>query len=146
MRALFLMIFAVLATDAAGAAHFEVRGQKGETLWQGETDPALPCSVGDLSVETFTKNTIPYQGDATSISEIFGLGLKVEAPSEDEMRVYGWCYSVNGEIPSASPDQVQVPGKEAKIVWFYAYAQAYKGAWLGQCFVDEDDQGNGEVF
>lgn len=138
MRLLPLLIFLPLFAPSAFAVPFEVRGDKGAVLWKGETNSVLPSSVGRVSRETFEVNSIPFRGDDQTVSEIFGIGTRVESVSEDEMKVYGWCFTVNGQMPGATMDQVPVTNPNAEIVWFYAYALAYKGSWVGMCFVDED--------
>ena len=58
--------------------------------------------------------------------------MLLEILSEREMKAYGWCYSINGEVPEAFPDEVAL-GPQDKVVWFFAYAHYLAGEWISQC-------------
>lgn len=93
-------------------------------------------TLGDLTIEIFNQNKIPYQGSREGISQIFNSAIgddAIEVLSEDEARFYGWCVHVDGVEPGLMPDQVILTNPASKITWFYAYASVYKNEWKEMC-------------
>ena len=102
-------------------------------LYQGEVRANLQESVGDLSVKLFEANGIPYVGAAEGFNSIAGTmtGLDaIEVVSDTELRAYGWCYTVNGQIPDQMPHEVKFAQQDARLDWFYAYSTNKNGEWM----------------
>ncbi|MGE3610135.1 MAG: hypothetical protein AB7I27_11150 [Bacteriovoracaceae bacterium] len=93
-------------------------------------------NVGVASVSTLTEHKIPFEGSEKGINSVFGTptGLSaLEVISDNEMRSYGWCYSVNNEIPQIFPNQYSLSSSVSEIKWFYGYAHYLNGEWISQC-------------
>lgn len=96
----------------------------------------LDKSVGELSVEIFNLHKIPYVGVAEGFNSILNtpIGLdSIEVVSDVEMRVYGWCYSVNGEQPDSMAHKIFLTQPTDEIVWFYAYSTNLYNEWMNYC-------------
>lgn len=130
----FLLTF--LLAQPASALVFKVIGQDGQVLLHTEQDVALPTTVGQATVQVLDGAGAEYQGDASGIASIAGLGSKLEVISDQEFKAYGWCFSLNGVAPDVMPDQAQVLNQDAHIVWYYAFARMKNGEWVSQCEVD----------
>ncbi|MCK6596194.1 MAG: DUF4430 domain-containing protein [Bacteriovoracaceae bacterium] len=92
-------------------------------------------TVGDLTIHTFNKNGIPYLGNERGINVIFNSPIgdaSLEVISDTEMRAYGWCFFVNGEVSMEYADETYLnPGD--KVEWIYSYALYSKGEWKSMC-------------
>lgn len=45
---------------------------------------------------------------------------------------YGWCYSVNGQIPESMPDQHHLVNNDS-ISWFLGSSHYSEGQWISYC-------------
>ena len=129
-------LLTILLSQPASALVFEVIGDGGQVLLHSERDVALPTSVGQATVLILDGAGAEYQGDASGIASIAGLGSKLVVISDQEFKAYGWCFSLNGAAPDVMPDQAPVLNQDAHIVWYYAFARMKNGEWVSQCEVD----------
>ena len=62
-------------------------------------------------------------------------GIKaIEYLSNSKMRVYDWCYAVDGVVYINKPaNRYQLTGDESHITWFYGYALYQSGSWSNEC-------------
>lgn len=122
---------------SAQAVSWKVFGAcQDEPIHSGSYSADLNKSVGELSVEIFNEHQIPYVGVAEGFNSILNspIGLdSIEVVSDVEMRVYGWCYSVNGEQPEAMPHKIFLTSPLDEIVWFYAYSTNLYNEWTNYC-------------
>lgn len=115
------------------AMNFTVLGEDSEVLFDEAVYLNSPMSLGAVSLEVFKQAGISYEGGEYGFRKIFQLENKLEILSDYEMKAYGWCYSVDGEVPEKMSDELILDGTENSIQWFYAYAHYYKGEWIAQC-------------
>jgi hypothetical protein len=104
-------------------------------LLQVQTNSQAP-TLGDLTVEVFQQNRIPFVGDRSGIKSIRNSPIgdeALEVLSNSKMRSYGWCVSVNGVQPAKMPDEVRLQGNSNNILWFYAYSLYDRGLWKDYC-------------
>lgn len=129
------IVFAFATTLAlqAHAISWKVYGPcSEESVAQGETTADITKSVGAVSIEIFEQNKIPYIGAAEGFNSIIGTptGMdSLEIVSDTEMRAYGWCYSINGKIPTEMPHKVNFTSQSDKLIWFYAYSTNKNNEW-----------------
>ncbi len=93
-------------------------------------------NVGELTVATLKQFTIPFKGSPEGISSVFHTPTGEEAlevVSPNEMRAYGWCYSIDGISPEVYPHEAPVYPHTKSIVWHYGFARYYNGQWVTQC-------------
>lgn len=99
-------------------------------------DQDLPRSVGDLTVATLTRAGIAFIGNELGIHTMLGTPMGEEALeiiTPMEMRSYGWCYSVDGEVPEVLPAYFEVNKSHKNIIWFFGFAHYKAGDWVSQC-------------
>lgn len=128
-----LAAFIVLVSLNAYALTSKVIGKNSEVLFSAATEVALPQTVGQISVEFFNKNQIPFVGDIDGIVSIYDINSELELISDTDMKAHGWCYSVNGVVPEDFVHKVSVSKQETELVWFYGYAYYQAGEWVSQC-------------
>ncbi|MES2856974.1 MAG: hypothetical protein V4692_13990 [Bdellovibrionota bacterium] len=98
---------------------------------------ALGTNVGEATIAALDANAIPYLGTSGGLNSILGTPVgtdAIEVISDTEMKVYGWCYSVDGVQPAAMPDQTPLEGVSS-IDWFYGSAHYLDGVWVSYCDV-----------
>lgn len=98
---------------------------------------AVPAmTVGEATISTLNKYKIPYQGTEKGINTLYSLptpAQSLEILSDSDMRAYGWCFDVDGEVPEEYPDQIEIHEGMKKIRWFHGYAEMKNGVWVSQC-------------
>lgn len=130
---LLTSLFIVLVSLNAYALTFKVIGKNSEVLFSSTTEVSLPQTVGQISIENFNKNQIPFVGDIDGIVNIYGIESELDLISDTDMKAYGWCYSINGIVPEDFVHKVNVTAQETELVWFYGYAYYKSGEWVSQC-------------
>lgn len=130
---LLTSLFIVLVSLNAYALTFKVIGKNSEVLFSSTTEVSLPQTVGQISIENFNKNQIPFVGDIDGIINIYGIESELDLISDTDMKAYGWCYSINGIVPEDFVHKVNVTAQETELVWFYGYAYYKSGEWVSQC-------------
>lgn len=130
----FIAAFILLAAVPSFAVSWKVYGPCSEKpVHEGKVPmKKFDTSVGALSVQVFEENKIPYIGSEEGFNSIIGTPTdhnSMEIVSKDEMRAYGWCYSVNGQFPEQMPNEVFFTENNAELVWFYAYSTVKNNQW-----------------
>lgn len=123
----------VLVSLNAYALTFKVIGKNNEVLFSKAAEVLLPQTVGQISVDFFNKNQIPFVGDIDGIISVFDIGSDMDLISDTDMKAYGWCYSINGAVPEDFVHKVSASNQETELVWFYGYAYYKAGEWVSQC-------------
>lgn len=103
---------------------------------QGEINADISKSVGAITVDIFSQNKIPFVGAAEGMNSILNTPIGMDAMeivSQTEMRVYGWCYSVNGKDPLQMPHEIKFQKQTDELIWYYAYSTNNKGEWTDYC-------------
>ena len=126
---LFLFLFS-FSSQAVG---FQVLDKNGDVVFSDETEIQETTSVGQISVDLLNKNEIVFDGSELGIKEMFDLTNELDIISKSEMKAWGWCFSLNGEVPETLTHQTMVESNDAEITWFYAYAHYLEGEWISQC-------------
>jgi hypothetical protein len=125
-----------LFTNLANAASFEVRDPcKNRIFFSGEKDIESETSVGAFSVQVFDRHQIPYIGSELGMNSILNTPVdqtNIEFPAPKELRVYGWCFELNGAQPTEMPDKVMMKQGD-KLVWFYGYGHWKDREWKTYC-------------
>lgn len=120
----FAITFAVVGPCSSSPQH------------KGSFKTDLSESVGKISIDIFDFNDIPYVGTENGMNSILNTPTdldSMEVISETKMRAYGWCYSVNGEIPNVLPSAFFFKKQSDHLVWFYAFSTYDSGTWLDYC-------------
>lgn len=132
----FLM-FAVLSTAPCYGVKWEIIGQDSALpVHQGTLEIDLRDSVGKVTVSILEQQKISYIGNEAGMNSILGTPTGEDAMvivNDDTMRVYGWCYEVDGMQPDVMPDEFYFPAQASNLRWFYAFSLYEKGEWRGYC-------------
>lgn len=98
---------------------------------------ASGSTVGDATVAALDQGGVTYSGDRSGLASIAQtpVGLEaVEFVSDERLRVYGWCYEVNGVQPPVMPDKfLLIGGENIHIHWFFGYAESIRNEWVSYC-------------
>ncbi len=128
-----LLLLSLFITTQVYSVTIEIKGQKQQILFQMQTHANLPSNLGKITVDIFDQQQIKYQGSVGGIVAMYELGNDIEVVSDTEMKAYGWCFSIDGEVPETMSDETPVLNQDSAIVWYYAYAHYKDGAWIRQC-------------
>lgn len=137
MKKLMLCVFALFLGCRAYSIQWEIIGQKSEEpVYQGFENVDLRKTLGEITVALLQKKEISFIGSAVGIKSIFGTpmgddAIVIESPTR--MRVYGWCYEVDGVQPSVMPDKFYFTDQKSKMRWFFAYTVYDQGNWIDFC-------------
>lgn len=134
---ILLTLLLSMSTASAFALTFQVEHPY-QTIDLIHTETAIdsPQSLGSLTVSLLESHNVSYIGNEMGIHSIestpFG-DAAIEIISDVEMRVYGWCFIVDGEIPETLAGKTVITASTQRISWFYAYAHYLEGEWLSYC-------------
>lgn len=136
MKTLLIATLCCLSTQSM-AVNLIIQDPCGSTPWLN-THLVFDAkkSVGELTIDGLNQTQIPYVGNPAGINSIRETVIgndALEILSDNEMRAYGWCYSINGTTPEALADQVYPSSGEDRIEWFFAYAHYVNGTWREYC-------------
>lgn len=130
-------LFLLFICSPAIAIHWEIIGQDSKApVSHGEFTADLGKSVGEATVLILDKNKIPYVGNESGLHSIYGTptgDAAIVVESDDTMRVYGWCYEVDGKMPADMPDKVRFSKQTSTLKWFFAFSLYEKGEWTQCC-------------
>ncbi len=133
----FLLFLSILLSQSLMAQSLEVVGAcSKEPIATFERTEFSPQSLGAFTLDALDSLGLEYQGNERGINSIEGsvIGMDaLEVLSDSQMRAYGWCFSINGEVPEIFADEISLVSAEDKIVWFFAFAHYLDGQWVAQC-------------
>ncbi len=96
-----------------------------------------PISVSELTHYIFKKFDIPFIGDKKVIDSILDTPTGENAYSiltRDEIKVYGWCFQVNGIQPDKlMSDVILDPSISNHVNWVYGFAHYKNSKWITYC-------------
>lgn len=128
----------MLPYSGAAAATLSVIGPCSDRpVFKAEFEVAASSSsAGEISARIFKESGLPYEGDADGFTSIMGSptgegALEFFAPGK--MRVYGWCFSVDGVFPQVPPGSFYPGGDAARLTWTYSFSTNENGAWTDSC-------------
>lgn len=132
------VVVSLLCSGLAGAVTIEVIGPCSEKPpYRGELplgDPA--ASVGAFTLRAFDRLGVPYVGNERGMNSILGTPTGTDAYEvldARRMRVYGWCYSVNGKFPPVMADEVRFESESDHLLWIFGFTTYDNGEWIGYC-------------
>ncbi len=128
----FIFVALFVLAQSTFALNFKVFGPcQDQALLDIDTEISKSISAGELTVELFNKNHVPYLGATAYMQSIyntpFGLDA-MEVVSDSYMRSHGWVYSVNGNVPDTYPHEVFVTN-DAQVIWYFGYVVYDSGVW-----------------
>lgn len=132
----FIAMMSFFFANQASAVQLTVQDPCSNELWLStEIQDALDKSVGALTIAELNRHKIPYEGSERGIRVIKQSPVgddALEIISNEEMRAYGWCYRVDGNVSKLYSDEHIIKIANSKIEWFYGYALYLRG-WINYC-------------
>jgi len=137
MKKIFIAIWLLILNVSLYALDFTIVGPCNKApLFNKKINVSAEVNLGELSVAVLTKNQIPFKGAAEGINSIYNTPVGIDAievVSDTKMRAYGWCFSIDGEVPDKMPDQIPVFKDSKKVLWWFAYSTQDMGKWVDYC-------------
>lgn len=96
-------------------------------------------SIGELTIRMLDEYQVPYLGSEQGFNSILNSPTGLDAMviiSDSEMKAYGWCFEINGEIPEVYPNEVFINSTSDNVLWFWGYAHYKNSEWVAQCTRD----------
>lgn len=100
-----------------------------------EVEVQGPMTVSDLTLQQLLDHNIPFLGAKEGINSILATptGMDgLEVLNDQEMRAFGWCYTVDGQLSDAFMHQ-QAITNQSVVRWFFAYSYYSAGVWTDFC-------------
>ena len=130
------LCFALLPSSA-WALTMEIQVRNGDVTIFDIPNPVPGSTVGSVTVAAFESHNIPFQGSEEGIASIRGITNEMEPVSDNVLKAWGWCYSVDGHVFDLMPDKVTFNSGAGVLKWFYAYALYDSGTWTGYCIQEK---------
>ncbi len=94
-----------------------------------ESESALNITIANLK-----NHKINHQLLEGGIKSIYTLNSEknLEIIDAKNFISYGWCYSVNGQLPESMPDQYHLVNNDS-ISWFLGSSEYSEGQWISYC-------------
>jgi hypothetical protein len=135
MKKLILILISIASVQSQ-ALTLKITGPcSEEPAYEAQVKANLSSSIGQISQEIFDAEKIWYVGSSSGFAAIDGSptgSAAVEVVSENEMRAYGWCYSVNGKVANVMPDKLTPRSQEDVVEWFFGYATLKNNQWSSE--------------
>jgi|SaaInlStandDraft_5_1057022.scaffolds.fasta_scaffold155906_2 hypothetical protein len=137
MKIISLIIITLFANNAL-ALTFNIINLCDNSLYLSKKITVdLQTNIGEISIKTFNDNQIPYIGSIHGMNSILNTLTGTDAYevlADNHMRVYGWCYEVNGIQPSILTSEYKITkNSNDNITWFYGYAELINNDWISYC-------------
>lgn len=138
MKTLFTILLSYLFITPTYAVIFEVKNICEDSAYHTEEIEILnKTTVGHLTMYSLTTSNIDFIGNEHGLNSLLNTPVGLDAYeilSDTNMKVYGWCYSVNGVEPDILSSEVEIlPHSESIISWYYGYAELVKDEWISYC-------------
>ena len=133
-----LILTLLLTSLSSFALTFEVTELCEDKPHISEEIPVLTLTnVLDFTKYHLKNLAIPHTFNENGITSILDTPVgydSYEFITNNHMRVYGWCYEVNGVQPSIVASEFMVDPESQDIIrWFYGYAEVVEGTWIHYC-------------
>jgi hypothetical protein len=138
MKKLILLIVTIFVSLPSLALEFKVLNICENTaVYETSIQLEHNSTVGDLSLYFLERAGLDFAGNRNGVNTLLGTVVGDEAMeiiSNEQMRVYGWCYEVNGKYPEMLMSEFIIePNQVQSITWFYGYAELIKHDWISYC-------------
>lgn len=132
------LLFALISTQAF--AHLAIISHDNTSSFNYQFKASdVGSSIGELTIRMLDEYQVPYLGSEQGFNSILNSPTGLDAMvviSDNEMKAYGWCFEINGEIPEVYPNEVFINSTSDKVLWFWGYAHYKNGEWIAQCARD----------
>lgn len=104
-------------------------------LLEVQTDLGQSVTASDFTLKLLADHGIAFQGAKEGINSILSTPTGMDALdviNDQEMRAFGWCYTVDGQLSDALMHQ-QTITNQSVVRWFFAYSYYRAGVWTDFC-------------
>ncbi len=104
-------------------------------LLEVHADIGSSMTVSDFTLQQLTNHAIVFQGAKEGIHSILATPTGMDALevlNDQEMRAFGWCYTIDGQLSDVLMHQ-QAISNQSVIRWFFAYSFYRAGVWTDYC-------------
>lgn len=133
----FVTMFSLFVASADAASWSVEKPCSDEVAYSGDLSVnRYPITVAALSFQIFVKEKVPFLGNEKGILSLMGSPMGEESITilaRDEWLISGWCYEIDGEIPSLLVDQAQITSSSQHLNWFFGVARNVRGEWVSMC-------------
>lgn len=132
------LLFVLISTQAFAHLAIISHDNTSSFNYQFKTSD-IGLSIGELTIKMLDDYQVPYQGTEQGFNSILNSPTGLDAMviiSDNEMKAYGWCFEINGEIPEVYPNEVFINSTSDNVLWFWGYAHYKNGEWIAQCARD----------
>ncbi len=133
-----LIILLAFLNSSAMAVTIEIKNICDVSAFHKEEIQVMAATnAGQLTVNSLSSHNIPFVGDETNITSILNTPSgtdAIEVLPGNKMRIYGWCYQVDGVQPDFMANEYAIaPQGTEHIYWFFAYSEYDQGKWYDYC-------------
>ncbi len=127
-----------LFSNIAFGLQFEIKDKHGQVLVSQDLSNIENTNVGAVTVKALARAQAhgfikDFIADESGVASIENMANDIEVLSDNEMRAWGWCFSIDHTIPETLPAKTNLTGKEKNLIWFYGFAHYIHGEWVSQC-------------
>lgn len=142
MKLILLSLFFFVSTHLSAAKISFYDACSSEAVLDVKTDVKEDQSALEVTLSVFSALGVPYVEENGSLKSVNGSPMGYEAYEtskqnpdlkDDEMRVYGLCYEVDGVLPKVYADEYILKTGQENITWFVGYSTYRGGEWSGMC-------------
>lgn len=108
----------------------------GEIRFSKAVDKTVGMNVGQVTMKVLVDTKVLHQATENAVISIFETPAGSDAfvvLNKQEMRAYGWCYTLNGQELAVYPNEAVIANESDHIQWFYGFAFYQSGEWKTMC-------------
>ncbi len=136
MKVILLIIFLLLNLEV-NALEFSIIGAcKEKPLISKEIVLNPNSNLGEISLNFFKAENINFVGDQSFIKSIYNSPVNeelIEQIGPHSFIVYGWCVSIDQQIPDIPIKEIYLNSNHKNIVWFFGYSIYQENQWINHC-------------
>lgn len=105
-------------------------------LFEKEVELGSPSDLAALTLDVLNQSDIPFDANVSGVKSIFNTPVGLDALdviSDSQMRAYGWCYKIDGEVSEQFAYEQMISSLNQSITWYYGYAYYSSGLWYKIC-------------
>jgi hypothetical protein len=138
MKKLSLLLMTLFVSFPSFALEFKVLNLcENTTAYHTDIQLEHTSTVGDLSEYFLKRSNLDFGGNRNGVNTLLGTAVgdqAIEIISDERMRVYGWCYEIDGKYPDMLMSEFVIePNQVQSITWFYGYAELVRHDWISYC-------------
>lgn len=144
------VLFFAMRSLSGFALEVKFLGKSAKPIAKVDVQILAGQTAGQVTFRTLTdlqaQGKLKFIGSEASVESINELSTHQEFVDATHLRVYGWCYQVDGKIPDVIAGEFTLTSSQRKLLWYFAYAtfDTSLGQWTEGCkpVATLDDEGH----